>query len=59
MAAPLLAAAVAFNVAALATAAMLVTFSDLAFGWSTTLGARRPPELVADRIQSDVEDWGG
>lgn len=30
-------AAVAFNVAALATAAALVTFTDLAFGWSTTL----------------------
>lgn len=30
-------AAVMFNVAALVTAAMLVTFSDLAFGWSTTL----------------------
>ena len=32
-------AAVAFNVAALVTAIMLVTFSDLAFGWSTTLEA--------------------
>ncbi len=30
-------AAVMFNVAALVTAIMLVTFSDLAFGWSTTL----------------------
>jgi hypothetical protein len=30
-------AAVLFNVAALVTAIMLVTFSDLAFGWSTTL----------------------
>lgn len=30
-------AAVAFNVAALATAFALVTFTDLAFGWSTTL----------------------
>jgi hypothetical protein len=30
-------AAVMFNVAALVTAVMLVTFSDLAFGWSTTL----------------------
>jgi len=29
--------AVAFHVAALATALVLVTFSDLAFGWSTTL----------------------
>jgi hypothetical protein len=30
-------AAVAFNVAALATAAGLIAFTDLAFGWSTTL----------------------
>jgi hypothetical protein len=30
-------AAIAFNVAALATALALVTFTDLAFGWSTTL----------------------
>ena len=30
-------AAVAFNVAALATALLLVTFTDLAFRWSTTL----------------------
>lgn len=32
-------AAVMFNLAALVTAIMLVTFSDLAFGWSTTLNA--------------------
>jgi hypothetical protein len=32
-------AAVAFNVAALVAAIMLVSFSDLAFGWSTTLDA--------------------
>ena len=30
-------AAIAFNIAALATALALVTFTDLAFGWSTTL----------------------
>jgi len=30
-------AAVAFNIAALVTAIALVTFTDLAFGWSTTL----------------------
>lgn len=30
-------AAVGFNVAAIATAAVLVAFTDLAFGWSTTL----------------------
>ena len=33
------AAAVAFNVAALVSAILLVTFTDLAFGWSTTLEA--------------------
>lgn len=32
-------AAVAFNLAALAIAIALVTFTDLAFGWSTTLAA--------------------
>lgn len=32
-------AAAAFNVAALVTAFALITFTDLAFGWSTTLGA--------------------
>ncbi len=31
-------AAVGFNVAALATAVALIAFTDLAFGWSTTLG---------------------
>ena len=31
------AAAIAFNIAALVTALALVTFTDLAFGWSTTL----------------------
>lgn len=30
-------AAIAFNLAALATAAALIAFTDLAFGWSTTL----------------------
>ena len=30
-------AAVAFNVAAIVTAAVLIAFTDLAFGWSTTL----------------------
>lgn len=34
--------AVAFNVAALVTAILLVTFTDLAFGWSTTLQAEPP-----------------
>jgi hypothetical protein len=32
------AAAVAFGLAAIATGGVLITFTDLAFGWSTTLG---------------------
>lgn len=36
-------AAVAFNAGALATAAALVTFTDLAFGWSTTLAVDPAP----------------
>jgi hypothetical protein len=45
-------AGVAFNVAALAVAGALITFTDLAFGWSTTLGvgaddALRVAELLA------------
>ena len=46
-------AAVAFNVAALATAIALVTFTDLAFGWSTTLQTRsrnRQPHRERDRV---------
>ena len=41
-------AAVMFNLAALVTAIMLVTFSDLAFGWSTTLdiGANAASRIV-------------
>ena len=50
-------AAVAFNVAALAMAFALVTFTDLAFGWSTTLN------VGADQIRSLVESasvpWAG
>src|SRR5690606_23940657 len=37
-------AAVAFNVAALVTAFLLITFTDFAFGWSTTL-ALDPPTV--------------
>jgi hypothetical protein len=40
-------AAVMFNVAGLGTALALVTFSDLAFGWSTTLDV---PSVTASRI---------
>jgi hypothetical protein len=49
------AAAVAFNVAALVAAIMLVTFSDLAFGWSTTLDAN--PELVTRVVQTMAWPW--
>ena len=44
-------AAVAFNVAALATAIALVTFTDLAFGWSTTL--QTDPATVSRIVQRD------
>ncbi len=37
-------AGVAFNIGALLTTVLLLTFTDLAFGWSTTLGLS--PELV-------------
>lgn len=47
--------AVAFNVAALATAMALVTFSDLAFGWSTTL--RVDTETLAGIVQPLAWPW--
>ncbi|HEX5421844.1 MAG TPA: DUF2868 domain-containing protein [Gammaproteobacteria bacterium] len=48
-------AAVAFNCAALATAAVLITFTDLAFGWSTTLPAS--PETVAHIVHTAAWPW--
>jgi hypothetical protein len=48
-------AAVAFNVAAIVTAVLLVTFSDLAFGWSTTLEA--DPELVGRVVRAVAWPW--
>lgn len=48
-------AAVAFNVAALVAAVALVTFSDLAFGWSTTLEA--DPEAVTRAVQAIAWPW--
>ncbi len=48
-------AAVAFNCAALATAAVLITFTDLAFGWSTTLAAN--PETVARIVHTAAWPW--
>jgi hypothetical protein len=48
-------AAVAFNVVALVTALMLVTFSDLAFGWSTTLEA--DPADVTRIVRQIAAPW--
>lgn len=48
-------AAVAFNVAAIVTAVALVTFSDLAFGWSTTLEA--DPALVGRVVRAVAWPW--
>jgi hypothetical protein len=48
-------AAVTFNVAALVLAIMLVTFSDLAFGWSTTLEA--DPSAVTRLAQAIAWPW--
>jgi hypothetical protein len=48
-------AAVAFNIAALVTAIMLVTFSDLAFGWSTTLEA--DPADVNRIVRAIARPW--
>ncbi len=51
-------AAVAFNLAAVATGAALVTFTDLAFGWSTTLQA--DPGAIAqivDRLSLPWQAW--
>ena len=48
-------AALGFNVAALATAALLVAFTDLAFGWSTTLDA--DPQIVARIVHAIAWPW--
>jgi hypothetical protein len=48
-------AAVGFNVAALATAALLVTFTDLAFRWSTTLDA--DPQFVTSIVHAIAWPW--
>jgi hypothetical protein len=48
-------AAVAFNVAALGAAIMLVSFSDLAFGWSTTLDAN--PAAITRVAQRIATPW--
>jgi hypothetical protein len=47
--------AAAFNVAALATAIVLVTFTDLAFGWSTTLDA--DPATVSRIVRVIAWPW--
>jgi hypothetical protein len=48
-------AAVTFNCAALVTALMLVTFSDLAFGWSTTL--ETDPADVTRVVRQIAAPW--
>jgi len=48
-------AAVAFNVAVLATAVLLVTFTDLAFRWSTTLDV--DPEAVTRIVHAIAWPW--
>ena len=48
-------AAVGFNLAALVTAALLVTFTDLAFRWSTTLDA--DPEVVTRIVHAIAWPW--
>ena len=49
------AAAVMFNLAALVTAILLVTFSDLAFGWSTTLEV--DTAMVSRIVQAIASPW--
>ena len=48
-------AAVGFNVAVLATAVLLVTFTDLAFRWSTTLDV--DPEAVTRIVHAIAWPW--
>jgi hypothetical protein len=48
-------AAVMFNLAALVTAILLVTFSDLAFGWSTTLDV--DAAAVSRIVQAIARPW--
>lgn len=48
-------AAVAFNVAALITAVLLISFTDLAFGWSTTLAVS--PETAARIVDTLAWPW--
>jgi hypothetical protein len=48
-------AAVGFNIAVLATAGLLVAFSDLAFGWSTTLDV--DPEAVTRAVHAIAWPW--
>jgi hypothetical protein len=48
-------AAVMFNLAALVTGIMLVTFSDLAFGWSTTLDT--DTTAVSRIVQAIASPW--
>lgn len=47
--------AVAFNLAALATGAVTIAFTDLAFGWSTTLAA--DPALIGRIVELVAWPW--
>jgi hypothetical protein len=47
--------AVAFNLAALATGAVTIAFTDLAFGWSTTLAA--DPRLISRIVDAIAWPW--
>lgn len=49
--------AVGFFLASLATLLLLVTFSDLAFGWSTTLDM--DPALVGSWVEAIATPWAG
>jgi hypothetical protein len=50
-------AAIAFNLAALVTAAALIAFTDLAFGWSTTL--RLDSDNVLHIVNALATPWAG
>ena len=50
-------AAVAFNVGVIATGAMLIAFTDLAFGWSTTLDVGS--ETAARIFETIASPWAG
>lgn len=50
-------AAVAFNLGVIATAAVLIAFTDLAFGWSTTLGVST--DTATRIVDAIATPWAG